>query len=84
MEKRTTKISRSWGATIGYLVGAIVALGISIALFMTIVEGPFTLGFALIPAIVALILLFMSFGRRWHQHLPYLRRAVERSEYQIQ
>jgi hypothetical protein len=62
MEKRTTKISRSWGATIGYLIGAIVALGISIALFMSIVEGPFTFGFALIPAIVALILLFMSFG----------------------
>ena len=62
MEKRTTKISRSWGATIGYLIGAIVALGISIALFMSIVEGPITFGIALIPAILALILLFMSFG----------------------
>jgi hypothetical protein len=62
MEKRTTKVTRSWGATIGYLIGAIVALGISIALFMSIVEGPMTLGFALIPAILALILLFMSFG----------------------
>ena len=62
MEKTTTKISRSWGATIGYLIGAIVAFGISILLFMTIVEGPMTFGIALIPAIVALILLFMSFG----------------------
>jgi hypothetical protein len=62
MEKTTTKISRSWGATIGYLIGAIVALGISIALFMSIVEGPVTFGFALIPAIVAIILVFMSFG----------------------
>ena len=62
MEKRTTKISRSWGATIGYLIGAIVAFAISIALFMSIVEGPMTFGIALIPAIVALILLFMSFG----------------------
>jgi hypothetical protein len=62
MEKRTTKISRSWGATIGYLIGAVVTMGISIVLFMTIVEGPFTLGIALIPAILALILLFMSFG----------------------
>lgn len=62
MEVRTTKISRSWGATIGYLIGAIVALGLSVLLFMTIVEGPVTIGFALIPAIIALILLFMSFG----------------------
>ena len=62
MEKRTTKIARSWGATIGYLIGAVVALGVSVLLFMFIVEGPVTLGFALIPAIMALILLFMSFG----------------------
>src|SRR5450432_2602960 len=62
MEKRTTKIARSWGATIGYLIGAVVALGISVALFMSIVEGPVTFGFALIPAILALIFLIMSFG----------------------
>jgi hypothetical protein len=40
MEKRTTKISRSWGATIGYLIGAVFALGVSVLLFMSIVEGP--------------------------------------------
>jgi hypothetical protein len=62
MEKRTTKISRSWGATIGFLIGSIVSLGISVALFMSIVEGPFTLGIALVPAILALILAGMSFG----------------------
>ena len=61
MEQRT-KITRSWGATIGYLIGAIVALAISVLLFMTIAEGPITIGIALIPAVVALILLFMSFG----------------------
>ncbi|MCU1265896.1 MAG: hypothetical protein JWM21_2214 [Acidobacteria bacterium] len=62
MEKRTTRIARSWGATIGYLIGAIVAFGVAILLFMTIVEGAISFGFALIPAILALILLFMSFG----------------------
>jgi len=62
MEKQTTKISRSWSSTIGYLIGGIVTLGISIILFMSIVEGPLTLGIALIPAIVALILLYMCFG----------------------
>jgi hypothetical protein len=62
MEKKTTKISRSWGATIGYLIGAIVAMSISILLFMSIVEGPLTLGIALLPAILAVILLYMSFG----------------------
>src|SRR5882672_7618996 len=62
MEKKTTKISRSWGATIGFLIGALVALGISVVLFMTIVEGTVTFAFALIPGILGIILLFMSFG----------------------
>jgi hypothetical protein len=62
MEQKKTTISRSWGATIGYLIGGVVALGLSVLLFMTIVEGPITLGFALIPAIIALVLLYMSFG----------------------
>jgi hypothetical protein len=62
MERKTTTISRSWGATIGYLIGGIVALAVSALLFMTIVEGPVTFGFALIPAIVALMLIYMSFG----------------------
>jgi hypothetical protein len=62
MEIRTTKISRSWGATIGYLIGAVFALGVSVLLFMSIVEGPISLGIALIPAIIALFLLYSSFG----------------------
>src|SRR5438876_5107185 len=61
MEQRT-KITRSWGATIGYLIGAIVALGVSVLLFMTIAEGAVTIGIALIPAVVAVILVFMSFS----------------------
>jgi hypothetical protein len=62
MEKKTTKIARSWGATVGFLIGAIVALAISAVLFMTIVEGPITIGIALIPAILGIILVAMSFG----------------------
>jgi hypothetical protein len=62
MEKKTTQITRSWGATVGYLIGGLVALGLSVVLFMTIVEGPVTVGIALIPGIVALILFYMSFG----------------------
>jgi hypothetical protein len=62
MEKRATKISRSWGATIGYLIGGFVAIGVSIILFMTIVEGPVTVGIALLPGIIGIALLYMSFG----------------------
>jgi hypothetical protein len=62
MERKTTTISRSWGATIGYLIGGVAALAVSALLFMTIVEGAVTFGFALIPAILALILIYMSFG----------------------
>src|SRR5260370_9276555 len=62
MERRTTKITRSWGATIGYLVGAAAALVISILLFMTIAQGPVTLGIALMPAIGGMIFICMSFG----------------------
>lgn len=62
MEKRTTKVTRSWGATVGYLVGALVALALSVLLFMTIAEGPVTIGIALIPGVLGIILLFMSFG----------------------
>ncbi|MGI8787306.1 MAG: hypothetical protein ACR2HG_06050 [Pyrinomonadaceae bacterium] len=62
MEKIQKKISRSWGATIGYLIGALVAGGISVLLFMTIVGGAVTFGIALIPAIISLLLFAMSFG----------------------
>jgi hypothetical protein len=62
MEKRTTSITRSWGATIGYLIGAIVALGVCVLLFMTIAEGPVTVGISLIPGIIGVFLFFMSFS----------------------
>jgi hypothetical protein len=62
MENTTTRISRSWRSTIGYLIGAIGALGVSVLLFVTIVEGTITAGIALIPAVVGLILLYMAFG----------------------
>ena len=61
-ERKTATISRSWGATIGFLIGAIVLLGISVALFISIVEGPITIGIALLPAIGSIILFYMSFG----------------------
>jgi hypothetical protein len=62
MENTTTRISRSWNATIGYLVGAILAIGISVLLFATIAEGPVTVGIALIPGVVGGIFLYMAFG----------------------
>jgi hypothetical protein len=62
MEKRTTKVTRSWGATVGYLIGGLVALALCGVLFITIVEGPVTVGIALLPGIVGIVLLFMSFG----------------------
>jgi len=62
MEGTTTRIARSWKATIGYLIGAIFTIVISVLLFATIVEGPVTVGIALIPGIVGLILLYMAFG----------------------
>jgi hypothetical protein len=55
MENKTSKVTRSMGATVGFLVGGLVALGLSVLLFMTIVEGPVTIGIALIPGILGLI-----------------------------
>src|ERR1700730_12914285 len=69
MRKRQRQ-SRVRGARPLAIVGAIVAMGISVALFMSIVEGPVTFGIALIPAIVALILVGMSFGGAGHTTCP--------------
>jgi hypothetical protein len=57
-----TSIQRSWKSTIGWLVAAVISLLLSVALFMTIVSGPVTVGIALIPAILALIFLFSAAG----------------------
>ena len=62
MDKEKTKISRSWGATFGFMAGALILLVVSVLLFTTIVEGPITIGLALIPAVAAFALLFMAFG----------------------
>jgi hypothetical protein len=70
MEQRTTKLSRAWGTTIGYFIGGIVALAISAVLFMTIVEGPVTVGIALIPAVLALMLVYASFRGAGHTTCP--------------
>lgn len=59
---KKTSIKRSWGATIGYLAGALVAIVLSILLFWTIAEGPITIGIALIPAVVGVLLVIVSVG----------------------
>jgi len=58
--QQKSTITRSWKATFGYLIGAIVCLGLCVLLFWTIASGPVTVGIALIPGIVALILLWMA------------------------
>jgi len=60
MEKQKTKISRSWGATFGFLGGALILFVVSILLFATIVEGPITVWLALVQAVAAVALLFMA------------------------
>jgi len=62
MSDTGTPIKRSVGATVGYAVGGLAALALSGLLFKTIVEGPVTLGVALIPGIVGLILLWLAIG----------------------
>jgi hypothetical protein len=55
-------INRSWKSTIGYLIGGVVCAGISVLLFMMIASGPITIGIALIPGVLALILFYMAVG----------------------
>ncbi|HVX84700.1 MAG TPA: hypothetical protein VH253_07775 [Phycisphaerae bacterium] len=57
-----SSIKRSWATTVGFLVAAVVAGAVSVGLFMTIVEGAVTAGIACIPAVLALIFLFMAIG----------------------
>jgi hypothetical protein len=53
-------IKRSWKTTISYLIAAAVAGAISVVMFMTIVGGAISFGFACIPAILCVIFLFMA------------------------
>ncbi len=74
MEKRTTTITRSWGATVGYVIGGLAALGLSVVLFVTIAEGSVTVGIALIPGIVGLTLLYVSLGGAGRAPAPFAPR----------
>jgi len=76
MERMAKPVSRSWGATIGYLVGALVSFVISAILFITIVEGSITIGIALIPAVLGVILIFMSFGGSGRSNCPACNSAL--------
>ena len=62
MNEKMTTIARSWKTTIGYLTGGIAAAGLSVLLFATIVSGAITAGIALIPGVVAIVLLVMAKG----------------------
>ncbi|HZJ45031.1 MAG TPA: hypothetical protein VFD63_14755 [Pyrinomonadaceae bacterium] len=76
MEKTKTKISRSWGTTFGFLIGALVLFVLSILLFMTIVEGPVTIGVALIPGVAGVVLLFMAFGGSGRTSCPLCNKSL--------
>ncbi len=62
MSDNITKVQRSMGATVGYAVGGLVSLVICVLLFKFMVEGPISLGIALIPGVLALILSWMAIG----------------------
>ena len=61
MQQKTTAIRRNWRATMGYLAGAILSMGLSVLLFVTIVEETITFAIALIPFILSIILFYMSY-----------------------
>ena len=53
-----TRVTRSWSTTRKYLGGAIGCGVLSVAMFATIVVGPITTGFALIPGILSLMFFY--------------------------
>jgi hypothetical protein len=55
-----SQIVRSWKTTIQMLIAAVIALALSVVLFMTIASGPVTIGIALIPAVVGVICIVMA------------------------
>ena len=70
MNGRMTEIARNWGTTIGYAVGGVVAMGLSVVLFATIVSGAITFGVALVVAIVGVILVVMAKGGAGEAQCP--------------
>ena len=59
---KRTSITRAWNSTIAYLVGGIVCLGLCVLMFVTIASGPVTIGIALIPGIVGVLLFVGAVG----------------------
>jgi hypothetical protein len=57
-----TKVARNWKSTFGFLIGGLAALALSGLLFETIAEGAITVGIALLPGVLGLILLYMAVG----------------------
>jgi hypothetical protein len=62
MAGNTTQVARNWKTTIGLIVGGLASGGASVGLFLTIVEGTISFGFALLPGILAIILFALAFG----------------------
>lgn len=60
MEEKVSKIQRSMGQTIGYLVGGLIGCGLSVLLFRFIAEGPISIGISLCPGLLGLILIWMA------------------------
>ena len=59
-KNRKQRVHGSGAPTFGFLGGALILFVVSILLFATIVEGPITVGLALILAVAAVALLFMA------------------------
>ena len=61
MDRKTSKVTRSWKATLTNLGVGVAAGGLSVVLFATLVSGTVTFGIAAIPMVVAFIFLYLAF-----------------------
>jgi hypothetical protein len=55
-----THITRNWKSTFNYLILSVVSAGVSVLLFMYFAEGIITAAISCVPAVLAIIFLFMS------------------------
>jgi hypothetical protein len=55
-----SSITRSWKTTINYLIAAVVSAVVAALMFKYVASGLITVGFSCIPAVLALIFLFMA------------------------